>query len=200
MDNDIKTWLYFKVVIALIALFLFACKGGGSQSAVISNKDEQAQTSSIEVESVNEAGNDEELPNDEGTAVASESGKTDITRWVDEQGRFRILEYTDVEVKPLINGEEYDKYLQENLKITEIAQENDIQEWSIFYHFFIDTDGSIIDVTIRNENRLPHPLLDAEMLRAINATNGKWTSGKHEGRDIIVRLVSGASLSRRNNQ
>jgi len=106
---------------------------------------------------------------------------------------FLYLDYPYVEVKPLFNGknseEEFRKYFKENNKFEEIAEENGIQGMRLFYHFFIDINGNLVDATVRESS---HPLFSVEILRLINTfnENGKWTPGIHNGETIKVRYVS----------
>ena len=198
-----KTLLMKISVVAFIALFLFACRGDSSQSNQTLTQGDQTQKlpPSMENNTVNE-NHDEETVDTAQKTVVSENNETDSTKkkyeWIDDNGRITTLEYRDVEVKPLLNGnkgeEEWLKYLTENNKLLEIAKENGIQDFRIFYQFFIDVDGAVIDATIREST---HPLLSAEILRLINATQGKWTPGKHDGEVLKVRLA--ASFSVRNN-
>ena len=189
---------FIKISVACISLFLFACRGDHSQSNQTLVQVGQTQTPSIEKEV-----NDEATADTEQKTVVSESNDTDTNKteykWIDENGRLTTLDYPDVEVKPLLNGndggEVFLKYLNENIKrLVDIAEENGIQGFRISYQFIIDVDGAVIDATIRES---PHPLLSAEMLRLINATQGKWTPGKHDGDVLKVRFAS--SISVRNN-
>jgi len=195
----LKPKFLFSVAL-VIGAYSCSPKGSGSQ---INTHAEQTQSVSIETNAKN-GGDDAET-----TEIASESSETNDNQprntryadehgrpryaWTDVHGRLHTTEYAIVEVKPLLNGkeglEELQKYLRENFKIEEIAKENGIREWRVGYQFFIGTDGSVIDAKIREESTHTHPLLDAELLRLINATHGKWTPGKQDGDTIRVRLV-----------
>ena len=193
---------YFHIIVLLLVvchLSLFSCRNSNpnlsekqlmelvSRSIPNQNITEDGQANLVmPVDTVSE--NADSKPRN--TKYADADGKP-IYKYVDEYGRHHTLDYPYVEVKPLFNEkvgeEEFRKYLNENNKFDEIAKENGIQAGRLFYEFIINTDGSVVDVTITNST---HTLFSAEMLRIINETQGKWTPGKHDGKTIKVRMVS----------
>jgi len=194
----------------VIAVFLFAC-GSGKQPptlTIIQAEHTSTVTTPDTVSESSEANDDETVDVVTKTASESSENNTDerprntkyadadgnpIYEFVDVHGRIHTLDYPDVDVKPLFNGkngeEEFRKYLNENNKFQEIADENGIQKVSFFYQFFIDRDGSVVEATIK-ERESSQPLFNTEMLRLINDTQGKWTPGKHDGETMKVRMIS----------
>jgi hypothetical protein len=211
----VKQFIILTVVRILLAtLILFVCccshRGDGRQSnkiispveqtpsmeRVIANEsnDDKIDNNESDLEAIAKKNNEEKVRNSVDTVSENNNTKTNKAQyeWVDDNGRLTTIEYVDVEVKPLLNGkngwEEFVVYLSENFnEIEKKAKEYAIQGEYVMFHFFIDTDGSIIDAKIREST---HPELSAEILRLINATQGKWTPGKHEGEFIKVRLVT----------
>jgi len=209
MSTKIKKILLKTIVV--LAAFVFACSSGSQPPTlkIIQAEHTSLATTADTILENGEANDVETAETEEKTASESSDNSTTfaddrprntkyadedgnpIYKYVDVYGRWHTLDYPDVEVKPLLNGkngeDEFRKYLNENNKFQEIAEENNIQKGSLFYEFTIDTNGSVIDVTIQESS---HPLFTAEMLRIINDTNGKWTPGKHDGEALKVKMIS----------
>jgi len=198
----------------VIVAFLFACNSGNRQNQTTVNQTDQISsvtTSDTVSESVEVNDNKK---NEADTENVSESSAANNDETVDvvsktvygKNEKFKFLDWSWVEVKPVFDGDggltEYSKYIDENSKLLEITEENGIKEdWHLFYMFFIDTDGSVIDASCdfldptKNgsviEGKIkehPYDLLAAEMLRLVYSTNGKWTPGKHDDKPMKVRV------------
>jgi len=91
-----------------------------------------------------------------------------------------------VEDPPQFKGggiEEFRKWVAENLKYPEIAQENGIQG-KVFVKFVVDREGRVTDVTVI---RGVHPALDQEAVRVIKSSP-RWSPGKQRGRAVKVQF------------
>jgi len=197
-------------MISLLAVaFLFAC-GGSCQPPTLKIIQAEHTLSATTTDTVSERS---EITNMENKTVP-ESIENDLihdddrprnTKWADADsnprwGHFDVYgkqhthNYFLMDVKPLYNGknitEEISKYVSENNKFKEIAEENNIQEADISIEIFINTDGTI-DVKIREECDA-HQALTDEMLRLINSMqdHGKWTPGKHDGEVMRARIAA----------
>lgn len=51
----------------------------------------------------------------------------------------------------------------------------------VVVHFTVQADGSISDVSVPDPI---HPALDAEAIRVVKSTNGRWSAGENEGKKI----------------
>ena len=83
------------------------------------------------------------------------------------------------------------KYVSENGKFNEIAEENNIQEGRVNYALIINTDGTADAIIFEDKT---HQALGEELLRVINTTQGKWTPGKHNG-ELMKARIHGISFS-----
>jgi len=168
----------------VIAALLFACNSGNRQNQATTQDGSPLSSESItDVVSESDDANDQEIAEVENKTVPENNRKT----------KFAYVDYPNVDIKPLFNGkaggEEFQKYSMENNNFSKIAKKNNIKEGKVYYQFFIDIDGSVIDVEIRQST---HQVFSDEMLRIIDAFNetGKWTPGRHEGEVVKVRLVA----------
>jgi len=126
----------------------------------------------------------DDLPRNTNNADADGNPKS---KYTDEYGRLIAWEYKHMDVKPLFNGknalEELKKYFHENNNFKKISEENNIQEEAVVvFTFAIDTNGSVVDVVIYDENTT-HQAAANEVLRLLNTMHehGEWTPGKLDG-------------------
>lgn len=76
-------------------------------------------------------------------------------------------------------------YMTENLTYPDDAMKADIQGY-VLVQFTVTKNGEIDDVTVL---RAVHPSLDAEAIRVVKTTSGKWTPGKLNGQNVSVRYA-----------
>lgn len=80
-----------------------------------------------------------------------------------------------------IGGEmELMRYLMDNVKYPAEAEKAGAQG-RVVVHFTVQADGSISDVSVPDH---VHPALDAEAIRVVKSTNGRWSAGENEGKKI----------------
>jgi len=79
--------------------------------------------------------------------------------------------------------EDFRRWVAENLKYPEVAQENGIQG-KVFVKFVVDKEGRVTDVTVI---RGVHPSLDQEAVRVIKSSP-RWTPGRQRGRPVKVQF------------
>ena len=77
------------------------------------------------------------------------------------------------------------KYLSENVKYPDIAQENGIQG-RVICQFVVNKDGSIVDVEVVRSGG--DPSLDKEAVRVIKSMP-KWKPGKQRGKAVRVKYT-----------
>lgn len=94
--------------------------------------------------------------------------------------------YDVVETQPTFPGgpEALMKYLKENIKYPEVAQKYGVQG-RVIVQFTVDSDGSIIDVTIYKG---VDPLLDTEAVRVIRQMP-VWQPGRNKDTAVRVRYT-----------
>jgi len=91
--------------------------------------------------------------------------------------------FTIVDVQPSFPGGDAEllKFLAENMKYPEDAQENGVQG-RVTCSFIVNTDGTLSDISVL---RGVHPSLDAESVRVLQ-TMPKWVPGKQRGQAVRV--------------
>ena len=187
-------------MIIILAAFLFACNGGNPQNQNISQVEPTlADIVLVESSETNDDKTKKNVSENSENIIDNEfvdaNGQPKYS-YFDVYGRRHTHEYPYVDVKPLFNGkdglEEWMKYVVENSKFKEIAEENNIQRARVSYEFTIDTDGSVVDAKITQNN---NQLMDDEVLRVLNTTHKKWTPGKHDGETLKVRIITSLNLA-----
>lgn len=74
-------------------------------------------------------------------------------------------------------------FLRENVKYPQEAIDADVQGY-VLVQFKVTKTGEVEDIAVK---RSVHPSLDAEAIRVIKATSGKWTPGKVDGQNVSVQ-------------
>ena len=74
-------------------------------------------------------------------------------------------------------------FLSENVKYPQEAIDADVQGY-VLVQFTVTKTGEVEDIAVK---RSVHPSLDAEAIRVIKATSGKWTPGKVDGQNVSVQ-------------
>jgi TonB family protein len=95
--------------------------------------------------------------------------------------------YTVVEDMPLFDGknpgESFREYVYQNLRYP-------LREWDysgrVFVTFTIEKDGSVTQAKVL---RGLEPLLDAEALRVIRSSSGRWMPGRQRGTPVRVSYI-----------
>jgi len=190
----------------VITAFLFACNSGNRQTEQMSSVTTSDTVSNKGGAIANETTDmDTKKVSESRMAIDNETAEADSTAVYINGIKVEWMPYPLVDVQPLFDGkdwsEELHKHFDENQKLKKIAEEAGIkEEWSVGYLFFIDRDGSVVDISIFFndkivsvlEENMEEPsyqqLLAAEMLRLLNSTQGKWTPAKHQGKLIKVRI------------
>jgi len=188
--------LSIKMSIA-VAVFLFACNSGNRPPTLADIQREHTssvtttdpETEIIEDNTSSADRDADDRPRNTEWADAEGNPRYD---YIDVYGRQHTQNYFLMDEKPLFNGkdaiEELNKYILENNKFKEIAEENNIQDARIVFELTIGTDGSTIDAIIREGNT--HQVFGDEVLRLLNSMHehGKWTPGKHDGEVMKARI------------
>ena len=96
------------------------------------------------------------------------------------------LAYDVVEVMPEYPGgsEALSKYLSENIKYPEEAEEKGI-EGKVILTFIVEKDGSVSEIEVANP---VNPLLDNEAVRVVKSMQG-WIPGKQNGKTVRVKYT-----------
>jgi len=194
----------------LIALLMFACNSGSRQNQTNSQAElmfpmmtsDTIHEINIDTEVICEANNDEATETD--SKIVSENNTGNRSGWAG------WMPFTLVDVQPLFNGKpwegEYNAYVRENHNLLKLSEEAGIKEkWFIFFMFFIDKDGTVVDVSTsflgeggrvleEKEENSSYQLLAIEMKRVINSTQGKWTPAIHDNEKMKVRIAGSLSL------
>lgn len=102
-------------------------------------------------------------------------------------GTEKVYQVTE-EMPSFNNGsvsETFPKFLAENLKYPEAASKKGIQG-KVYVNFFVDSDGDVVDVLVKQG---VDPDLDAEAIRVVKSSSGKWTPGKKDGVPVKVEFT-----------
>lgn len=93
--------------------------------------------------------------------------------------------FDKVEQMPVFEGgeEALFKYLGENTVYPEVSQEKGHQG-IVYVTFVIEKTGSLSGIEVL---RSVSEEIDAEALRVVKSTNGKWTPGYHKGKAVRVQ-------------
>jgi len=124
--------------------------------------------------------------NTDSIAVEIISGSDADMQTQDKELEDETMNYVEVDVKPLFDGNDADEafreYVLKNFIYPRQYAEINIRG-RVIVEFIIEIDGSITNAkTIRDFDCL----VDAELLRVINSSP-KWTAGFHDGKAVRVR-------------
>ncbi len=106
-----------------------------------------------------------------------------------EDGKAAPKEYTAHELLPVSNID-FNKHLMKNLRYPKDAIENNT-EGTVYVKFYVDTDGSVIDVT--TIGRKLGMGCDEEAIRVIKAMP-KWTPGRDHNRLVKIYFTQAVTF------
>ena len=100
-----------------------------------------------------------------------------------------VIFYTQVEVQPLFDGKNVDRYFREyaskNLNMVRVAEaHSEGARGTAIVEFIIEKNGSMTNVQIVQH---VHPIFDNEVHRVITRSPNKWTPGKQNGEPVRVK-------------
>ena len=185
------------VLVALIALYLFACNSR-KQNNIDKGIAQETKIETATEDNIikpNDYVNEElQTSSENKVETVVENNTIKLNDSTNEEHKISSEEKTEtvaedlVDERPIFNGkpdlEGFIDYLPSEIRYPYEAFEKGITG-SVYVEFTIDTDGSVIDAKVVNS---VDPFLDAEALRAVK-NSPKWTPGKKNGNPVKVTLT-----------